>query len=188
MAYYPDLSPYTYYLHPQNPTAIEKAYPNALNIGWLDRAHPFPRSTTLPEESLLKRLLAHTVLSVLMMRGIHDCHLCLENSTDLHGTSLFYEDQEIVMDNGEILVVGVDGIAFRAPTMLYHYITAHQYQPPDIFWKALLTSSPDIAYDLEEAAREPFQDKTFEALRNSARQEARAFAIQLLNEPGLPGH
>lgn len=181
MAYYPDLSPYTYYLRPQKPTAIEKAYPDALNIGWLGRAHPFPRSTTLPEESLLKRLLAHTVLSVLMMRGIHDCHLCLENSTDLHGTSLFYEDQEIVMDNGEILVVGVDGIAFRAPTMLYHYITEHQYQPPDVFWEALRTSSPTLGDELEEAVRVPFQDDAFEKKRRAEKQEAREFAMQLIH-------
>lgn len=179
MAYYPDLSLYTYYLRPQNPTAIEQAYPDALNIGWLDRDYPFPRSIGLPEEALLKRLLAHTVLYVLRMRGIHICHFCPHNGRFVHNI-LVYEGREIIMDNGEILVVGADGAAFRAPTMLYHYITEHQYQPPDVFWEALRTSSPTLGDELEEAVRVPFQDDAFEKKRRAEKQEAREFAMQLI--------
>jgi hypothetical protein len=180
VAYYPDLSSYSYYLRPQNPTAIERAYPNALNVGWLDRVAPFAQSETLPDETLLKRLLAHTVLSVLMLRGIHHCQFCPNVLTDTHRTLLIYRDREIVLDNGEVLVVGEDGLAFRAPVMLYHYVTEHRYCPPDVFWEALRTSSPILGFELEEAARVPAPDMNFEERRQTTVQQKRNFAELLL--------
>ncbi|MGC4042341.1 MAG: hypothetical protein QM758_00875 [Armatimonas sp.] len=180
MAYYPDLSPYTYHLFPRDPSAIEKAYPDARNIGWLDNSEPFPQWDTPPDALLLKRLLAHTILFVMLMRGYHRCQWCSGNKNEPGRNLLIYEGHEILLDNGEILVVGTDGVAFRAPVMLYHYITEHRYNPPRVFWDALQVSSPALGFDLEDSERTPFSDQAYEKGRQEERRKRRAFALQLL--------
>ena len=37
----------------------------------------------------------------------------------------------------EIRVFGDDGKVYAAPNMIYHYVTAHHYKPPDEFVRAL---------------------------------------------------
>ena len=171
MAYFEDLTPYRYSVG----GAITKEFPGALNIGWLDREHPFSTSTESPDSQLLRRLLAHTALYVCMMRGYHRCHFCPGAPEDGARLSLRIGDHELSLDNGEVLVVGSDGQAFRAPVMLYHYITEHHYRPPEIFWEVLRESVPSVGEQVEAMAytRDP-----------SARQERLAWAERLLQSVG----
>ena len=183
MAYFPDLTPYAYYISPRGSGVIDLAYPNALNVGWLDRAEPFPVDPAALPAALLNRLLAHTVLYVLMMRGFHRCHFCSRDDDDWSRLSIVREGREIFLDNGEVLVVGADGSAFRAPAMLYHYITVHGYRPPDVFLKALGESSAIIGSELEESGWAVSNPK-FLKKRLVGAAERREFALRLMS--GVP--
>ena len=63
------------------------------------------------------------------MLGFHQCHLCPHAPEDGARLRIRIGDRELFLDNGEVLVVGREGQAFRAPIMLYHYITVHYYRP-----------------------------------------------------------
>nr|WP_309685743.1 hypothetical protein [Armatimonas sp.] len=152
MAYFEDLTLYTYEQNPVWGDEITQAYPEALNIGWLDQEQPFPTSTEPPDPLLLRRLLAHTAHPVRLMLGFHQCHLCPHAPEDGARLRIRIGDRELFLDNGEVLVVGREGQAFRAPIMLYHYITVHYYRPPEIFGEALRESVPSAGEQVEAAA------------------------------------
>jgi hypothetical protein len=42
------------------------------------------------------------------------------------------------MGNGEIRVLGADGVTFVAPVLILHYVTEHHYLPPPQFVDAVL--------------------------------------------------
>jgi hypothetical protein len=48
--------------------------------------------------------------------------------------------QRMNLGSAEIRVFGKRGKIYAAPNMLYHYVTAHQYKPPDEFLHALKES------------------------------------------------
>ena len=86
------------------------------------------------------------------MLGFHQCHFCPRAPEDWSRLSLRIGDRELFLDNGEVLVVGREGQAFRAPVMLYHYIMVHYYRPPEIFWEALRESVSSAGEQVEAAA------------------------------------
>ncbi|MCX7805518.1 MAG: hypothetical protein N3A38_10060 [Planctomycetota bacterium] len=43
----------------------------------------------------------------------------------------------------EIRVLGRDGKIYAAPTLIYHYVVAHKYRPPQEFIDAVMTCEPD---------------------------------------------
>ena len=139
MAYFPDLSPYTY----------SSTKSSVLNIGWLSRDYPFPTGDVPPE--LLPRLITYLETVVVnQYRGLQTCHFC-ENG-------LAYRD-EGPMGSAELRVFADDGTTYAAPTLVIHYISKHRYQPPQAFIDAVLDSPlpPDKAYVKRlEAAGEPF--------------------------------
>jgi hypothetical protein len=118
MTYFPDLSPYEY--RPGD------AVP-AKNVGWLDDAHAFP--TGVLGEETLDRLWTACTVSINQSRGIHECELCppgdarMYPAVERHGTRL-------LLGSSEIRVFGADGTLYAAPTLIYHYVTVHQYMPP----------------------------------------------------------
>jgi hypothetical protein len=54
------------------------------------------------------------------------------------------DHQKIDLGNGEIRVIGASAI-YAAPTLIYHYVVAHSYQPPEEFIEAVLTSLPQAS-------------------------------------------
>jgi hypothetical protein len=116
MAYFADLTPYLY----------DGPEPNVLNVGWLDARYAFHRGVTSPEfREALRRLVESPML---LHRGYHVCEFCPPDSRDHGGPP----------GNGQIRVRGRDGIWYAAPTMVHHYVVAHQYQPPPEFVDAVL--------------------------------------------------
>lgn len=115
---------------------------DSFNIGWLERGHLVPQGE-VPEE-FVKKLWKYLRYPVRIFRGFHVCTLCRHSS--LH-------DQPIVEYNGEkrkvgfyeIRVWGKNGKVYAAPSMIYHYITCHQYKPPQEFIDAVMDSEdPDL--------------------------------------------
>jgi hypothetical protein len=116
LAFFEDLTPYSY-LHP------EEELPGTMNVGWLDRDHPFPTSPTSEEFRVkLGRLCQRRVKQT---RGLHHCPFC--KGKDRPGSS------------AEMRVAHA-GKVYAAPSLVHHYVEAHDYRPPDEFIAAVLAS------------------------------------------------
>ncbi|SFK49543.1 hypothetical protein [Streptomyces pini] len=128
--FYEDLSEYTY----QEEDAFtdresgfhalwyRPAY-TRLNIGWLEVGRPYPLGTV--PEAFTERLRAvQDVQRMNVCLGTHECDLCPEG--------------EAPEGNGEVRIPGAPGIAYAAPFLVTHYVTAHGYRPPQVFVDAVL--------------------------------------------------
>lgn len=122
MSYYQDLSPYEY----------AQPEPNTLNIGWLSRRHEFPQGETGKEFQDRLRDFCSEDYVVHLMLGFHPCPFC---PTALEKR---IEPPMLNLGNGEIRVIGALAI-YSAPTLIYHYVVAHNYKPPDEFVQAVLS-------------------------------------------------
>lgn len=123
MAYYEDLSSYTYSRHDQE----------MLNVGWLDRHHDYPRGNV--DAVTLRKILLLASRMRNVLRGVQDCQFCDEESP------LFVEDScsnlRTYLGTGEIRVEDNLGNLYAAPTLLYHYVLVHDYRPPEGFLEAV---------------------------------------------------
>jgi hypothetical protein len=115
MAFFADLTPHTY-----APTGDL----NILNIGWLDEGRPFSVGPTSKE--FRKALLELCQCPIIRHRGFHRCCYCRSSRQDRSG-------------NGQVRVLSPTGIWYAAPTLVHHYVSAHEYRPPDDFVKAVLS-------------------------------------------------
>lgn len=127
MAYYPDLSPYTY--------ASPDAEPKTLNVGWLDVAYPYPRGDV--PGPFLERLWRFCRMPIHMMRGFHTCEL--EGGCSLGLPPEIQRGDEVLrVGFGEIRVFGADEEVYAAPNLIYHYVATHHYLPPEAFVASVL--------------------------------------------------
>jgi hypothetical protein len=109
-----------------------------LAVGWLTAAQPFPTGPVPPEFVKKLRAFCQTSYTILPpKRAKRDGRCPLDKSCPRQLLTLTDGDATIYLDNAEIRVIGDDDI-FAAPTLIYHYVTAHQYKPPDEFVTAVL--------------------------------------------------
>jgi hypothetical protein len=146
MTYYPDLSPYQY-RETSTPAQRDREPPvygvaNTVNVGWLDGAEPFSTGETSGEfrERLLEFCLQGHDFN--LTRGPHSCNLpeCPVEPDRFgrrHPPPVRRGKQTAYQGSSEIRVVGEAAI-YAAPTMIYHYVVDHNYQPPDEFVEAVL--------------------------------------------------
>jgi hypothetical protein len=123
MTYFPDLSTYTF--------AKRQPASNALNVGWLDRAHPY-RKGAVGVALIEKLLLCCKAKPVNRTRGWHHCPFC-----SLHPVRMAIGGEEFALGDAEIRVTGETGVIFAAPNLICHYIAARGYCPPDEFLAAV---------------------------------------------------
>jgi hypothetical protein len=117
MAWFPDLSPHTY-----TPTCSV----SVVNVGWLDEGNDFAVGSTSSEfQAALQELCRQPVY---LHRGTHACWFCRR----LH---------RLVEGNGQIRILGKGGVWFAAPTLIFHYVTVHEYLPPAEFIEAVLCAA-----------------------------------------------
>jgi len=150
LSYYPDLSTYTYH--------AKVIDPHVLNIGWLDGIHPFHTGAT--SEAFLERLWLFCQRSVQTARGFHDCELCQEARSRLIERS---SDKKLMLGAAQIRIPGKNNSSYAAPDLIYHYITMHQYRPPEEFVQAVLsaplpTSSAYIEFLEQQSVDYVFRD------------------------------
>jgi hypothetical protein len=148
MAFFPDLTPYTYF---------PGAPPGVVNIGWLDPAHPFPTGKT--SRRFRTKLVELCKRPVMQTRGLHICGFCTdfdrmeeELQTKARSEGRFGPDiqelheawnhahQGVPMPFGsaEIHVAGEQNEVYAAPEMIAHYVVMHSYCPPKVFVDAVL--------------------------------------------------
>lgn len=114
VTFFADLTPYTY-LQPEEEQA------ETVNIGWLDRWHAFPTGET--SEEFRGKLQQLCLRRVKQTRGFHSCAFC-KGRDKPHGSA-------------EIRIPGKDCV-YAAPELVYHYVVAHAYKPPEEFIEAVL--------------------------------------------------
>jgi hypothetical protein len=127
VAFYPDLTPYTYF---QPPLRDDEPWPGLplVNIGWLDAEHPYP--TGAVPDGLLPRLEELAEARVAQTRGYHFCEFCPRGP-----------DRELIpRESAEFRVKG-DGVVYAVPQLALHYISAHNYLPPAEFCAAAMTAT-----------------------------------------------
>jgi hypothetical protein len=132
LTYFPDLSLYAYHTFQPCPN------PKLLNVGWLDPSVPFKKGSV--DEKLIDGIFNLCKKPVNLTRGMHRCpYGTLESPSrpcpyPAHAVS---GARKLAVGNGEIRVTGNAGIVYASPTLICHYIQAHQYCPPEEFLEAL---------------------------------------------------
>lgn len=116
MTYIADLTPYNY--------GREAPRHDVLAVGWLSKDEPFTQGDVPPV--FTERLAGLIWHPVNLYRGSHQCEFCPPATPVKDG------------GNGEIRVQGYSGVVFVAPVLVAHYVTAHGYQPPQVFVNAVL--------------------------------------------------
>ncbi|GHF67768.1 hypothetical protein GCM10018790_52180 [Kitasatospora xanthocidica] len=107
-----------------------------LNVGWLQAGEPYPTGE-VPAGFVAKLAAVQQVQWMNVCLGVHECDLCPPG-----------EGPE---GNGEIRIPGAPSIAYAAPFLIGHYVTAHGYRPPAAFVDAVLA----VDVDAWAAARWP---------------------------------
>jgi hypothetical protein len=124
MTYFKDLTEYAYSRH-------FPAQGGAKNVGWLELGHDFEKSKA--SEETLDLLWESCSISVAQFRGLHECEFCNPERiifAERHG-------KKLLLGSAEIRVFAPSGEIYAAPTLIYHYVQAHNYRPPDEFLSAL---------------------------------------------------
>jgi hypothetical protein len=126
MAYYPDLSPYTYYHRGVGPSIV--------NVGWLAGKHEYPQGAV--PDLFIERVWVFCRQPMFQTRGFHVCELCtmspLEEPWARRGEEILH------LGSAEIRVFRENGIVYAAPNLIYHYVVEHHYCPPEEFIQAVL--------------------------------------------------
>src|SRR5262249_47547463 len=128
--FYPDLSSYQHLslnpceelLFPYNP-----GRQTVLNVGWLDKEHPFPKGE-LPI-STVESILELCFWPVNVFRGCHFCNLCYYDEPPL----IEWRGKKARLGSAEIWILGENGVVYASPDLIHHYIRHHSYLPPKEF-------------------------------------------------------
>lgn len=126
MAMFPDGTDYDYLPSQQR----------MLNVGWLGAGVEFPTGIVSPE--VIHALLRLASAQENMMRGVHNCEFCSEESPIRIPAP--GPNGSVILGMGEIHVRASSGRIFSAPSLVIHYIVKHRYCPPLEFQEAVLES------------------------------------------------
>lgn len=125
MAYYQDLTPYSY-------CGTTVGFEGSVNIGWLDRSHDYPKGRT--SKLFATALLRFCEILVNPMRGIHGCGFCGSRRGSMY---VSVAGQELRLGFAEIRVFGRSRV-YASPNLVYHYVVEHKYKPPREFVEAVI--------------------------------------------------
>jgi len=123
MTHYQDLTDYAYHGSTYRP--------GTKNVGWLGLGHEF--DTAEPTDELLSSLWGFCKISVAQTRGVHECEFCSAENSYLAERN----GERLLLGTAEIRVFAKNGELYAAPTLIYHYVQAHHYSPPEEFLLAL---------------------------------------------------
>jgi hypothetical protein len=158
MAYYPDLSPYTY-------SRIWGDQP-ILNVGWLDTEHTYSQGTV--PDPFWDRLWTFCRQPVFRSYGSHGCGFCQTLWRPIYEQR---EDETLNLSSAQVRVVDQDGTVYAAPDLIYHYVVAHHYRPPEKFIQAVMETPLPGTQEYEALKKEKWLDtdvvieRTFRGMR-----------------------
>jgi len=130
--HYADLSPCTYFPF--------EAARKLIAVGWLDPLVEYNRGVL--EDEFVRKLveLLYDPWQPALAMGSHECGFCRLSG----GPSTFRlgrSGSEAVLGTSNVFVPG-DGFLFVAPSLILHYMDAHEYSPPAEFQQAVITCPP----------------------------------------------
>ncbi len=107
-----------------------------LAIGWLRRSQPYAQGRVPP--GFVGELLSfcHEPWTVCARPVAERCPLCGE-----YVPPIMDDGRPVVLGTAEIRVIGEREI-YAAPTLIVHYVTAHDYAPPAEFIAAVMAGPP----------------------------------------------
>ncbi len=123
--YYKDLSKYCYGHRDQKE--------NSYNVGWLDHNHSYKKGKV--REQFLDKLWGYFSYPVHIYRGFHNCQLCEKQEQGI--PLIVYKGETRKAGFYEIRVFDSEGNSYAAPSLIFHYITCHNYLPPQEFVDAV---------------------------------------------------
>jgi hypothetical protein len=129
MAYYEDLALCDYF---------GLAEQRLVAVGWIDANHAYAKGPVTVEcFGSLSRLVAKA-WQPFAVAGRHVCQLCVFTG----GPSEIWADGDTISMGSTNVFVPSDDWVYVAPSLVLHYIDAHQYLPPDVFWRAVEKCPP----------------------------------------------
>lgn len=145
MSWFDDLSPCDYYGEAN--AARFKA------VGWLEEGREFRRGRVDPRFVHKLVLLLGEPSPLERSTDPHYCSLCVFS----RGPSEFHLFQSpgmpsVPMGNRNLVLPGA-GFLYVAPSLVLHYMDAHQYVPPDEFIKAVLECPPIRSQEYQKAVQ-----------------------------------
>ena len=109
--------------------------PQGISVGWLDKSHAFERGAV--PAGFVERLAALCKTPAITHRGFHVCELCnFGPDPDFHQARAAG-----ALSSSVIRVPGLDGRIYFSPTMILHYITRHDYKPPEDFIRSVMAAN-----------------------------------------------
>lgn len=142
MTYFPDLAPCKYF--------SDSDSDKLRAVGWLDGTHPFPTAPIDGDLVLRLFVLAERPWEPRMFMGYHLCEICEQPGKYL--TTAAYQSRRLTVGAHNLFIPG-DGVIYAAPTMILHYILAHEYRPPDEFAKAVRACPAMMTHEYLEALK-----------------------------------
>ena len=112
-------------------------------MGWLDRAHTFPKGQVARNFFEALATLAVDPWQPAVAGGRHACELCVFTGGP---ASITVGDPTILIGSSNIFVPA-DGVVYVAPSLVLHYIDAHEYLPPEPFQRAVMACPPMRSMD-----------------------------------------
>ncbi|WAS94403.1 DUF7919 family protein [Nannocystis punicea] len=153
--FFADLAPYDHV----------RELPGVVHVGWLAVGQPFTRGSVTP--GVLDKLrLAERDWRVCQTRGFHPCELCGQDEEDCTAEQRW-------LASAEIWLRGSSGIIYSAPTLIVHYVSEHQYRPPEEFLQAVDAWQPGGDGWDPRAVSERLFEESSRAMRPTPRKRAR---------------
>lgn len=136
MAWFADLSPYTYL-----PEAVPPDQP-VLTVGWLAPEHEFPVGAVSKEFTDKFADICATQGFYARTRGFHDCELPHDHGEPKELFTIAKTGERVELGNAEVRVTAESGAILAAPNLIWHYVDYHHYLPPQEFIEAVLAGRP----------------------------------------------
>lgn len=112
-----------------------------------------PFSCGRTEAEFLEKLLSlFNACRVNVMRGVHRCNLCGPESWSPRFSdipSMTIGGRDVLLGNCELWFPGEGSTIYAAPSLIIHYVTAHDYRPPKEFLKALMNNGKIDGWNAE---------------------------------------
>ena len=140
MAHYEDLDQCNYF------GAIDG---RLLAVGWLAREHAYTRGRVAPEffESLVS--LIANAWQPFATAGRHPCPFCVFTGGP---SEIRLRDANVLLGATNVFVPAEEGV-YVAPSLVLHYMDAHEYVPPQAFQRAVAACPPMRSLDYLQAIK-----------------------------------
>ncbi|WP_373650867.1 hypothetical protein [Schlesneria sp. DSM 10557] len=116
-----------------------------LYVGWIGAEQDFP--TDVPDPQFISQLWNACRDSTFRIKSYFRCLQCQSEYGPLPAE---FDNEEISLGDGFVVVEARPGVFLLAPNLIYHYVVAHHYSPPLEFKAGIMDGRvfPPIRFEL----------------------------------------